>query len=150
MKRGEKSVGVLCGLLLLAGVFVFAGQVIGGQQKAQPKEEAYDESTYGPANPIIWTKPLKTVVFYHKTHTMGAGLSCDSCHDAIFEMAAGTAQEKPDFTMDSLYKGKYCGACHDGNMAFASNTRCTTCHVGVKGYNRLTGADAKKSGKAGH
>ena len=144
MMRGKKSVSVLCGLLLLAGGVAFAGQVTGQQQK----EEAYDESTYGPANPIIMTKPLKAVVFLNKAHTMGAGLGCDSCHSGIFEMAAGTAQEKPDFNMDSLYKGKYCGACHDGNMAFASNTRCSTCHVGVRGYNRLTGADAK--GKAGH
>ncbi|MEW6501116.1 MAG: cytochrome c3 family protein [Thermodesulfobacteriota bacterium] len=145
MKRGKKSVILLCGLLLLAGGIAVAAQTAGTKQ-----EEAYDESTYGPANPILWTKPVKAVVFSHKTHTMGAGLGCDSCHDAIFEMAAGTAQEKADFTMDSLYKGKYCGACHDGNMAFASNTRCATCHVGVKGYNKLTGADAKKSGKGGH
>lgn len=144
MKRKEKSVVAICGMLLVA-LLAFAGQVSGEQQK----EEAYDEEMYGPAYPMIWTKPVKAVVFYHKTHTMGAGLSCDNCHDGLFEMAAGTAQENADFTMDSLYKGKYCGACHDGNMAFASNTRCATCHVGVKGYNRLTGGE-KKSGAAGH
>lgn len=142
MKRGKKSVIVLAGLLLLAGGIAVAAQTAGTKQQ----EAAYDEGTYGPANPIIWTKPLKAVAFSHKTHTMGAGLSCDSCHDAIFEMAAGTAQEKADFTMDSLYKGKYCGACHDGNMAFASNTRCASCHIGVRGYNKATGAD-KKGGK---
>jgi len=143
MKRGKKSVIVLCSLILLAGGVAFAAQVAGGKPQ---KEEAYDESTYGPANPIIWTKPVKAVAFLHKTHTMDAGLGCDSCHDAIFEMAAGTAQEKADFTMDSLYKGKYCGACHDGSMAFASNTRCASCHVGVKGYNKATGGAAKKGG----
>lgn len=145
MKRGKKSLIVLCSLLLLAG-----GVAVASQKSVAKQEEAYDESTYGPANPIIWTKPVKAVAFSHKTHTMGAGLGCDSCHDSIFEMAAGTAQEKADFTMDSLYKGKYCGACHDGNMAFASNTRCASCHIGVKGYNKATGADAKKGGKAGH
>jgi c(7)-type cytochrome triheme protein len=118
--------------LSLVGVFILAlSQVIGAQ------EEEYDEDLYGPAYPIIWTKPIAGAFFEHKTHTYGMGLDCDSCHDGLFEMAAGPAQENDDFTMESLYKGKYCGACHDGSMAFASNTRCTACHVGVKGYNRL-------------
>jgi c(7)-type cytochrome triheme protein len=81
---------------------------------------------------IIFTKPVKSVTFSHKTHVEDMGLSCDMCHTRLFEMAQ-VAQDKSDFTMDSLYKGKYCGACHDGNMAFASNTRCASCHSGVKG-----------------
>ncbi len=85
---------------------------------------------------IVFTKPVKAVVFDHKIHTE-AGLDCDSCHDDIFEQAAGTAEENDDFTMKSLYEGKYCGACHDGDTAFASNTKCAVCHIGVKGYNRL-------------
>jgi len=82
---------------------------------------------------------VKGVIFTHKTHTMDMGLSCDACHDELFEMMAGAAEEKADFTMESLYAGKYCGACHDGSMAFASNTRCTTCHIGVKGMKRMSG-----------
>lgn len=132
MNRTNKSVLKILSLPLLMALLVLAGQVNG--------EEAYDEDTYGPEKPIVWTKPVKAVVFYHKRHTMDAGLSCDSCHDGkMFEMAAGTAEGNADFTMDSLYKGKYCGACHDGHMAFASNTRCTTCHIGVKGLNKLLG-----------
>ena len=143
MKRREKSVLAIFGLLLVAGLLIFSGQVYG-------EEEEYDEDTYGPAAPIIWTKPVKAVVFYHKKHTMDIGLDCGSCHDSgLFEMAAGTAEESDDFTMESLYQGKYCGACHDGDMAFASNTRCTTCHIGVKGYNRLTGGEAQAA-PAGH
>ena len=44
--------------------------------------------------------------------------------------------------MQGLYDGKYCGACHDGSMAFASDTKCTLCHIGVKGYNRALGIEA--------
>jgi c(7)-type cytochrome triheme protein len=141
MKRNNTSVMNMVGLAAVIGLLVFSSQSFG--------EEAYDEDTYGPKAPIIWTKPVKGVVFYHKTHTMDAGLSCDMCHDTLFEMAAGAAEQKADFTMASLYKGKYCGACHDGQMAFASNTRCATCHVGVKGYNKLTGPapQGKASGK---
>lgn len=136
--------GMNCGAFLaLIALFVFAGTVSG--------EEAYDEDTYGPEAPIVWTQPVKAVVFEHKIHTMGAGLECDSCHDdGMFEMEAGNAEQKDDFTMAALYDGKYCGACHDGEMAFASNTRCTTCHIGVTGYNQLMGIGGEKTGESGH
>lgn len=93
---------------------------------------------------IIYTKPLKSVVFSHKVHVEEKGLSCEMCHSGLFEPSALKAQENKDFTMDSLYKGKYCGACHDGKMAFASNSQCARCHTGVKGYNA-----AKKDDKGG-
>ncbi|MFA6465964.1 MAG: hypothetical protein WCT30_09430, partial [Desulfurivibrionaceae bacterium] len=95
MKRNNKSVLSMVGLAAVAGLLVFSSLSFG--------EEAYDEDTYGPKAPIIWTKPVKGVVFYHKTHTMDAGLTCDSCHDSVFQMAAGTAEQNADFTMDSLY-----------------------------------------------
>ena len=132
-------------LILLMGVFVLSGVYVHAEEKKAAAEEPYDEDTYGPKDPIIWEKPVKTVVFNHKTHTMGAGLDCASCHDDVFAMERGAAQESEDFTMQSLYKGRYCGTCHDGKTAFASNTRCTTCHIGVKGHARLTG---KKDVKA--
>jgi len=94
---------------------------------------------------IVFTKPVKAVIFEHKNH-MAQGLDCDSCHSGLFEMATGTAEGNEDFTMDSLYKGKYCGACHDGSTAFASNTRCTVCHIGVKGFNRMSGKPAAGGG----
>ena len=142
MKRRDKSAVKLFTVLLFALLLLFVGQVNG-------EEEEYDEDTYGPADPIVWTKPVKAVIFTHKLHTMEMGLECDSCHDEIFEMAAGTAEENDDFTMESLYKGKYCGACHDGETAFASNTRCTTCHIGVRGFNKMNKADDSQS-EGGH
>ncbi len=107
-------------------------------------DEEYDEDTYGPKAPIVWTKPVKSVVFDHKVHTMGAELDCDSCHDELFEMEAGLAEENEDFTMETLYEGGYCGACHDGSTAFASNTRCTACHIGVRGHARLQGTPSEE------
>lgn len=105
-------------------------------------EEDYDEDTYGPQAPIVWTKPVKSVIFDHKIHTMGAELDCDSCHDDLFEMESGVAEENEDFTMQTLYDGGYCGACHDGSTAFASDTRCTSCHIGARGHARLLGDTA--------
>ncbi len=142
MNRNVTKAFRLFMLLCAAGLFVMSGI-------ARAADDAYDESTYGPAAPIVWTKPVKSVVFNHKRHTMDAGLSCDSCHDTLFQMAAGTAEASDDFTMKSLYAGKYCGACHDGSTAFASNTRCATCHIGVKGHKRLTGAGQEGEGHGG-
>ena len=121
-------------VLLFSAVLLFASG-------NEPVEE-YDEDTYGPEAPIVWVKPVRSVVFDHKVHTMGAELDCDSCHDDLFEMEAGAAEENDDFTMETLYAGGYCGACHDGSTAFASDTRCTACHIGVRGHARLLGADA--------
>lgn len=108
-----------------------------------------------PKDPIVWTKPVKSVIFYHKSHTDDSGLECEACHDTIFAMQKGAAEKKDNFTMQALYDGKYCGKCHDGSTAFASNTRCNTCHIGVKGYNRVMGNDGThgatpKNKKAGH
>jgi c(7)-type cytochrome triheme protein len=125
-------------LLMVLGVFVLSTALLSASGDVQNDEE-YDEDTYGPKDPIIWVKPVKSVVFDHKIHTMGAELDCDSCHDDLFEMEAGVAQENEDFTMATLYDGGYCGSCHDGETAFASDTRCTTCHIGVRGHARLLG-----------
>ena len=82
---------------------------------------------------ILYTKPVKSVLFSHKIHVEQKGLTCDMCHAGTFEMKALKAQGNPDFTMEALAQGKYCGACHNGTMAFSSNSRCASCHSGVKG-----------------
>lgn len=98
---------------------------------------AGDNTNHG--GDIVYTKPVKSVLFSHKVHVEQKGLTCDMCHARSFEMEALKAQENPDFTMESLYQGNYCGACHNGTMAFASNTRCASCHTGVKGSRMAQG-----------
>ncbi len=93
---------------------------------------------------VVYTKPVKSVLFSHKVHVEDKGLSCDLCHARTFEKQALKAQENPDFTMKSLVEGKYCGTCHNGTMAFASNTRCAACHTGVKGVGLPQGGDSTK------
>ena len=106
-----------------------------------------------PKDPIVWTKPVKAVVFYHQKHVEEYGLDCDSCHSDAFAMKKGAASSSGNFTMQALYDGQYCGTCHDGDTAFASNTLCNTCHIGTKGYNRMMGVDPhaeKSSPHGGH
>jgi c(7)-type cytochrome triheme protein len=103
-----------------------------------------------PEDLMVWTKPVKAVVFYHQIHTDEYGLDCDSCHDDAFAMKKGTAEKSANFTMKAMYNGQYCGACHDGDTAFAANTLCNTCHIGVKGYNRMMGVAPHVDKKSSH
>ncbi len=97
---------------------------------------------------IHYDQPVKGVLFSHAYHVEEMGFDCESCHDGLFAMEAKAAQQQPDFNMQGLYDGLYCGACHDGSMAFASDTRCASCHEGVKGYNRALGLT--DGGQHGH
>jgi c(7)-type cytochrome triheme protein len=97
---------------------------------------------------IIYTQPLKSVTFSHKVHVDEKKIGCEQCHAKLFDMQALAVQKKPDFTMKSLYQGKYCGACHDGKAAFASNTQCARCHNGVKGFEAAN-AEMKDKPSAG-
>jgi c(7)-type cytochrome triheme protein len=96
---------------------------------------AEDDEDHG--GDIIYTKPLKAVIFSHKAHTVDIGLECDWCHEETFEMEALHMQESTDFTMVSLCNEVYCGTCHNGDVAFSTTTQCARCHIGVKGYNEL-------------
>lgn len=136
--------------IIIMGLAMFGFAALSVSNQPAEEKEPYDEDTYGPEAPIVWTKPVKAVVFNHKTHTMDQELDCESCHDDLFQMEAGAAEEEEDFTMESLYDGNYCGACHDGGTAFASNTRCTSCHIGVRGYARLIGGESSAENGAAH
>lgn len=86
---------------------------------------------------IIYSFPVKAVVFSHYSHVEKASIQCDTCHPAIFTTKALSVENYPDFNMKSLYEGKYCGTCHNGGYAFSSKTQCARCHIGVKGYNKV-------------
>ncbi len=94
---------------------------------------------------IHYTMPVMGVIFSHAVHVDDNGIDCESCHDVPFEMEALAAQSDPNFTMQGLADGEYCGMCHDGGMAFSSETRCASCHEGVKGYLRATGQAPAKA-----
>ncbi len=56
-------------------------------------------------------------------HEFHAKLGCKDCHTGIFQMKKGSSK----MTMDAIYQGRYCGACHDGRKAFSSS-ECGRCH----------------------
>ncbi len=64
---------------------------------------------------------MSPAVFSHSVHT--AMFECGSCHTEVFKYKKGGSGIK----MDDIYKGKFCGKCHDGKTAFASS-ECQKCH----------------------
>jgi len=91
-------------------------------------DEEYDTKKYGPKSSIIWNAPIKAT-FDHKTHTVDADLECSSCHDDLFSMQRGTAIASHQFTMKAMADGEFCGSCHDGDTAFATDINCMACHA---------------------
>ncbi len=66
---------------------------------------------------------LPPAVFPHWLHRMQ--YKCPACHDDLFKMKAGANA----VTMDELQAGKWCGACHNGKIAFISDLNsCLRCH----------------------
>ncbi|MEW6117883.1 MAG: cytochrome c3 family protein [Nitrospirota bacterium] len=77
---------------------------------------------------ITFAKTSMPSKFNHASHSQMFG--CKECHPKLFLMKAGTA----NITMQDIYNGAYCGACHDGKKAFSSS-ECQKCH-NVKGFNK--------------
>jgi c(7)-type cytochrome triheme protein len=99
---------------------------------------------------ILFTEPVKAVIFNHELHVEDFGFECSECHNKLFKMKMGNAEKHAEeFTMEALYAGKYCGACHNGDDAFASDTKCTVCHIGSIGFRHLAG-EAESGEKKGH
>lgn len=97
---------------------------------------------------IVYTKPLKAVVFSHKAHTEDIGLHCKWCHAETFEMEALNMQNQADINMESLCNEKYCGTCHNGDVAFSTTTQCARCHIGKMAYEELVRQGKVKADKS--
>lgn len=99
--------------------------VIAPRPGADPK--AVDQPTFPLDVEVVPAdNPVFKVRFPHGTHT--ALLSCTTCHPGIFQMARGA----DPITMEKIYAGQYCGACH-GKVAFPVPTGCPRCHPVLAG-----------------
>lgn len=70
--------------------------------------------------------PMGKVRFDGAKHK-AAGATCKECHtDGMFpKMKQGTVR----ITMEEIYAGKLCGACHNGKRAFDAKGNCARCHI---------------------
>ena len=66
------------------------------------------------------TREMPWVRFPHEAHTQW--LTCKNCHDRIFKPIQGSQK----ITMDDIFRGRYCGVCHD-RVSFSVFT-CERCH----------------------
>lgn len=63
-------------------------------------------------------------LFSHRTH---GSLGCFACHPSVFQ------QVLLGFTHDEMSRGRFCGRCHDGRVAFAVAGRaCGDCHAPMR------------------
>jgi len=70
---------------------------------------------------------MRPVVFPHWFHRIR--FNCSVCHaDLGFQFGAG----KNEITMAKIIEGEFCGACHNGEIAW-SIENCDVCHSGVPG-----------------
>ncbi len=70
---------------------------------------------------------MRPVVFPHWFHRIR--FRCMVCHVELgFEMRAGAN----DMTMNDIVNGQFCGACHNGEIAW-STEHCDLCHAGLPG-----------------
>lgn len=69
----------------------------------------------------------RPVIFSHWFHRIR--FQCRVCHTELgFEMRAGAN----NVTMDEIIKGKFCGACHNGDIAWSVDN-CDLCHSALPG-----------------
>jgi c(7)-type cytochrome triheme protein len=67
---------------------------------------------------------VPAALFSHRGH---AALGCQACHPAVFPQA------QVSFTHDEMKAGHFCGACHDGGVAFAiTGAACGGCHAPLR------------------
>jgi c(7)-type cytochrome triheme protein len=64
---------------------------------------------------------IGNVRFSHRFHA--AAFGCADCHPKLF----GMKKTRGKMPKDEMYKGRYCGACHNGNIA-SPMTDCMKCH----------------------
>lgn len=106
--------------VLLAVFLVFVTGMLGGQV-------TYAEYGDVVINNYSDEAGMRPVVFPHWFHRIR--FRCKVCHaDLGFEFEAGGN----DIDMLKIIEGEYCGACHDGNLAW-SVENCDLCHSGKKG-----------------
>lgn len=70
---------------------------------------------------------MRPVIFPHWFHRMR--YTCKVCHaDLGFKFKAGGS----DINMSKVMEGQFCGACHNGEIAWGVEN-CNTCHSGKPG-----------------
>ena len=113
---------ILClGLVVLGVAFARAGNT--PAMPRLPKDFTF---------PVVQGSP-GAVVFSHSTHVNAERPNCTACHSQLFKMLKpGTPADGLAISHEQMQNGKYCGACHNGKLAFdpTDGDKCMVCHRG--------------------
>jgi c(7)-type cytochrome triheme protein len=87
---------------------------------------AVPAAAVGPDKELTWPGGGQGKVTFEGEDHSDENYTCADCHPGIFAMKFGTAK----MTMAAMDRGEFCGACHNGERAFATNDRdrCEECH----------------------
>ena len=82
---------------------------------------------------ITWKGGGQGTVQFEGDEHAEKGYKCESCHPSLFEKKKGSAK----MTMASLNAGQFCGACHNGKVAFSTDDpkKCHECHKTKKEHH---------------
>ena len=91
---------------------------------------AGNASAVGPDKTITWAGGGQGKVLFDGRKHAEKGYACKDCHRGLFSEKYGTAK----ITHAALKQGHYCGACHNGMLAFSTvdQGKCFACHEGKK------------------
>lgn len=108
----------------------------------KPSEQEIDKEEN--TNPVLIRSKLEfmpDVIFPHAAHT--TWLKCSTCHTQMFELQAGATP----ITMAAIWRGQYCGRCHD-KVAFPLRN-CFKCHSAPRSKQPVAQTGLEAEPKAG-
>jgi c(7)-type cytochrome triheme protein len=75
---------------------------------------------------ITWEGSGQGQVVFEGDEHAEKGYKCDTCHPSLFQMKKGEAR----ITLTAHTNGQFCGACHNGKVAFGTDNpkKCNECH----------------------
>ena len=87
---------------------------------------AGNASAVGPDKIITWAGGSEGAVTFDGRKHAEKAIVCKDCHHGLFSMKYGTAK----ISHAALKQGHYCGACHNGILAFSTvdQDKCFACH----------------------
>ncbi|MDO8413029.1 MAG: cytochrome c3 family protein [Gallionellaceae bacterium] len=117
------------GKLKTEGYFISPNYILYAIAMGLLSSTPYARAEYGDVviNNYADAAGMRPVIFPHWFHRMR--FTCKVCHaDLGFKLKAGANQ----ITMSQILDGKFCGACHNGEIAW-NVENCNTCHSGKPG-----------------
>ena len=109
----------------------FSGTSMSRQQLVQLLEMSLYRSSPDKYGDVVFRersvpRGKNPVVFSHQRHRVR--FTCRVCHVELeFSMTKGDS----GITREDYLEGRFCGACHDGKIAFDVNSSCDSCHIKV-------------------